>query len=146
GLDEQRHTSKVADVFESLPGWAADAARLGREDRSGGGRAERCDLAIVDPPCLADRAGHRRRAPRAYLRLNRDAFNLVTPGGLLATASCTAQVSPESFKQAVAEAAQAAGVSAQVVAERGHAVDHPVPLAFPEGRYLKFMLLRVLPS
>ena len=100
---------------------------------------------IVDPPSLANDATQRRRAQRAYFRLNRDALRLVAPGGLLASASCTAQVSPESFKLALAEAAQAAGVSAQVVAERGHAGDHPVPLAFPEGRYLKFVLLRVLP-
>ena len=47
---------------------------------------------------------------------------------------------------ACADAARAAGVRAQIVAERGHAVDHPVPVSFPEGRYLKFLLLRVLPG
>lgn len=132
-LPAERHTVAAADIFESLPRWAAEAD------------AQRYDLVIVDPPSLANNAEQRRRAQRAYLRLNRDALKLVAPGGLLASASCTAQVSPESFKQALTEAAQAAGVSAQVVAERGHAVDHPVPLAFPEGRYLKFVLLRVLP-
>lgn len=141
GLPVERHTATVADVFESLPRWAAAA-----EGDPDGAASQRYDLVIVDPPSLANNAEQRRRAQRAYLRLNRDAFRLVAPGGLLASASCTAQVSPESFKQALAEAAQAAGVSAQVVAERGHAVDHPVPLAFPEGRYLKFVLLRVLPA
>lgn len=130
GLDASRHTPLVADVFDFLPGWV----------RGG----DRYDLVIVDPPSLAHSAEQRRRAQRAYLRLNRDALRLVEPGGLLATASCTSQVSPEAFKQVVAEAARAAGVRTQVVAERGHAVDHPVPLSFPEGRYLKFLLLRVL--
>jgi 23S rRNA (cytosine1962-C5)-methyltransferase len=132
-LDAAQHTSLVADVFEYLPR-AAEAAEA----------ADHYDLVIVDPPSLANSAEQRRRAQRAYLRLNRDAFRLVEPGGLLATASCTAQVSPETFRQVVSEAARAAGVRAQVVAERGHAVDHPVPVSFPEGRYLKFLLLRVL--
>ena len=66
-------------------------------------------------------------------------------GGWLATASCTAQVSPEAFREALAEAAARAGVDARVLHEAGHATDHPVPLSFPEGRYLKFMLLRVDP-
>ena len=64
-------------------------------------------------------------------------------GGLLATASCTAQVSPAAFRDALAQAAAEAAVEAQVLHESGHAPDHPVPLAFPEGRYLKFVLLRV---
>lgn len=132
GLDSTAHTPLVADVFDSLPRWVKDP--------------ERYDLVVVDPPSLANSAEQRRRAQRAYLRLNRDAMRLVVPGGLLATASCTAQVSPEAFKQVLAEAARAANVRAQVVAERGHAVDHPVPVSFPEGRYLKFMVLRILPG
>lgn len=131
-LESARHTPLVADVFDFLPRWLKGQ--------------ERYDLVIVDPPSLANSAGQRRRAQRAYLRLNRDALRLVTPGGLLATASCTAQVSPDTFRQVVADAARAAGVRAQIVAERGHAVDHPVPVSFPEGRYLKFLLLRVLPG
>lgn len=131
-LDPARHTPLVADVFDFLPRWQKGS--------------ERYDLVIVDPPSLANSADQRRRAQRAYLRLNRDALKLVAPGGLLATASCTAQVSPDTFRQVVADAARAAGVRAQIVAERGHAVDHPVPVSFPEGRYLKFLLLRVLPA
>lgn len=92
----------------------------------------------------ANNATQRRRAQRAYLRLNRDALRLVEPGGLLVTASCTAQVAPEQFREVVAEASRAAGVRVQIVADQGHALDHPVPLSFPEGRYLKFLVLRVL--
>lgn len=130
GPFQGEHSALAADIFASLPVWAEAGSRY--------------DLVILDPPALANAASQRRRAHRAYLKLNRDAFRLVTPGGLLATASCTAQVSPEAFREVVAEAALAAGVRAQVVAEHGHAVDHPVPLSFPEGRYLKFVVLRVL--
>jgi len=125
-----QHSALAADIFDALPRWA-------KQD-------QRYDMVIVDPPSLANNSAQRRRAQRAYMRLNRDALRLVEPGGLLVTSSCTAQVAPEQFREVVAEAARAAGVSVQVLAEQGHALDHPVPLAFPEGRYLKFMVLRVL--
>lgn len=130
GPFEGTHSALGADIFASLPVWAEAEARY--------------DLVVLDPPALANSASQRRRAHRAYLKLNRDALRLVEPGGLLATASCTAQLAPDAFREVVAEAARAAGVRAQIVAENGHAVDHPVPLSFPEGRYLKFMVLRVL--
>ncbi|MFA5568090.1 MAG: class I SAM-dependent rRNA methyltransferase [Trueperaceae bacterium] len=130
GPFEGEHSALAADVFASLPVWAEAEPRY--------------DLVILDPPSLANAVTQRRRAWRAYLKLNRDALRLVAPGGLLVTSSCTAQVGPEAFKEVVAEAALAAGVRAQVVAENGHAIDHPVPLSFPEGRYLKFLALRVL--
>lgn len=130
GLDVDRQRAMVADVFELLPKLAERGRRFG--------------LVVLDPPSLARRAEQRRRAQRAYLRLNRWAFALVEPGGLLATSSCTAQVSPESFQRVVGEAALAAGVRAQLIAERGQASDHPVPAGFPEGRYLKFLVYRVL--
>lgn len=124
------HSALAADIFDALPRWAQ--------------QEQRYDMVVLDPPSLANNAAQRRRAQRAYMRLNRDALRLVEPGGLLVTSSCTAQVAPEQFREVVAEAARAAGVDVQVLADQGHALDHPVPLAFPEGRYLKFMVLRVL--
>ena len=123
----ERHEAVVADVFEFLP----------RHD-------ERYDLVIVDPPALARKKAQRRTALRAYARLNALALARVRPGGLLATASCTAQVSPSAFREALAEAARRAGVRTQIVHEAGHAPDHPLRPEFPEGRYLKFAVLRVL--
>lgn len=130
GLPVERHRGMAADVFEVLPAL--------RE------RDERFDLVILDPPSLAHSAEQRRRAQRAYLKLNRAAFKVVSDGGLLATSSCTAQIAPEAFQRLVAEAARAAGVRAQLVAERGQPLDHPIPASFPEGRYLKFLVYRVL--
>jgi len=101
------------------------------------------DLIVLDPPSLARRKGQRHAALRTYRRLNAAALAALPDGGLLATASCTAQVSHEAFLGVLAEAATDAGVCAQVLHESGHAPDHPVPLAFPEGRYLKFVVLRV---
>jgi len=101
------------------------------------------DLIVLDPPSLARHKGQRHAALRAYRRLNAAAMAALPDGGLLATASCTAQVSPEAFRDVLAQAATEAAVDARVLHEAGHAGDHPVPLAFPEGRYLKFVLLRV---
>lgn len=106
------------------------------------------DFIVLDPPSFARNKAQRHAALRAYRRLNAAALARLPDGGLLATASCTAQVSPESFRQMLAEAlseaaAEQPGLEARVLHEAGHAGDHPVPLAFPEGRYLKFLLLRV---
>jgi len=101
------------------------------------------DLIVLDPPSLARHKGQRHAALRAYRRLNGAAMAALPDGGLLATASCTAQVGPEAFRGVLAEAAAEAGVDARVLHEAAHAGDHPVPLAFLEGRYLKFVVLRV---
>lgn len=130
GFDASRHEGVAADVFEALRAFAAEGRRF--------------DLVVCDPPSLARGKRSRDAALHAYRRLNALALRCVAPGGLLATASCTAQVSPAEFGRAVAQAAAERGVTAQVIHEAGHARDHPVPTAFPEGRYLKFLVLRVL--
>jgi 23S rRNA (cytosine1962-C5)-methyltransferase len=65
---------------------------------------------------------------------------------LLASASCTSQISPEAFLGALAEAARRADRRLITMYEAGQAVDHPVPAHFPEARYLKFVVSRVLPA
>lgn len=130
GLEPDAHTFLSADVFTLLGNYAA------QEDRFG--------LVILDPPSLARSQKSRFAALRAYTKLNTQALRCTESGGFLATASCTAQVSPEAFRALLGEAASAAGVRLQIVHEAGHAPDHPVPASFPEGRYLKFVVARVL--
>jgi 23S rRNA (cytosine1962-C5)-methyltransferase len=72
------------------------------------------------------------------------ALGCVKEGGLLASASCTSQVSEWAFRQALAEAARRAGRRLLIVHEAGQPIDHAVPAHFPEGRYLKFVVSRVL--
>jgi 23S rRNA (cytosine1962-C5)-methyltransferase len=108
------------------------------------GRGKTYDLVILDPPSLARRKTQKTNALKAYRRLNRLAFQSVAHGGLLATSSCTTQVSPVDFRKVVAEAALSVGATAQIINETGHPPDHPIPLNFPEARYLKFLLVRVL--
>ena len=130
GFAAERHSAVEADVY----GFLQEARAAGR----------RYDLIVLDPPSLARRKDKRRAALRAYRKLNVLALRVLEPGGWLASASCTSQITPEAFRDTLREAAAEVGVRAQIVREAGHARDHPVPLHFPEGRYLKFVLLRTL--
>jgi len=64
------------------------------------------------------------------------------PGGILATASCSARVSPDEFTGAIREAAAKTHAQLQLLEEKRQPPDHPALLAFPEGRYLKFFVFR----
>jgi 23S rRNA (cytosine1962-C5)-methyltransferase len=128
-LDASRVTFEQADVF----------ARL-RELRDQGARF---DLVVLDPPKFAPTAAQAKNAARAYKDINLLAFKLLSPGGLLASFSCSGGVSRELFQSILAGAALDAGVEAKIVERFGAAADHPVALEFPEGDYLKgFLLLR----
>ena len=105
-------------------------------------RATTFDLAILDPPKFAPTAAHADRAARAYKDVNLLALKLLRPGGLLATFSCSGGIDAALFRKIVAGAAQDAGVDASVIGTLGAAADHPVALAFPEGEYLKGLLIR----
>jgi 23S rRNA (cytosine1962-C5)-methyltransferase len=104
-------------------------------------RGARFQMAILDPPKFAPTAAQARNAARAYKDINLLAFKLLAPGGLLATFSCSGGVSPELFQSIVAGAALDAGADAKIIERFSAAADHPIALAFPEGEYLKGLLL-----
>jgi len=104
-------------------------------------RGARFHMVILDPPKFAPTAAQARNAARAYKDINLLALKLLAPGGLLATFSCSGGVSPALFQSIVAGAALDAGVEAKIVERFGAAADHPVALEFPEGEYLKGLLL-----
>jgi len=104
--------------------------------------ARQFDLIVVDPPKFAPTAAHAPRAARAYKDVNLWALKLLRPGGLLATFSCSGGIDAQLFRKIVAGAALDAGVEAAIVGRFGPGADHPVALAFPEGDYLKGLLLR----
>ena len=128
-LDAARAVWREADVFAEL-----------RNLRAAG---ERYDLIILDPPKFAHTAAHAERAGRAYKDINLQALQLLAPGGLLMTYSCSGGVSAELFQKIVAGAALDAKRTARLVQHLHGAADHPVDLAFPEGEYLKGLLLQV---
>lgn len=100
------------------------------------------DLIILDPPKFADSKGHVDKACRAYKDINLLAFKLLNPGGALATFSCSGGVTPELFQKVVADAALDAKRDGYMVARYTQAPDHPVALPYPEGLYLKGMLVK----
>jgi 23S rRNA (cytosine1962-C5)-methyltransferase len=130
GFDESRHETLTADVFEMLESYNKTRKTF--------------DMVVLDPPSLAKDKKNRYGALRAYKKLNVQAMKCVKSGGLLASSSCTSQVSPTDFKDMLKEAAQEANMQAQIIHEAGHALDHPVPVNFPEGLYLKFVVMRIL--
>jgi len=105
-------------------------------------RGRRFGLIVLDPPKFAPTAAQAGKAARAYKDINMLALRLLEPGGLLATFSCSGGVPADLFQSIVAGAAVDAGVEAQVIERFGAAADHPVALNFPEGSYLKGLLVR----
>lgn len=104
---------------------------------------ERFDMVVLDPPKFAAHKRQVQRAARGYKDLNLNAFRLVKPGGWLMTFSCSGAISRDLFQKIVFGALVDARRGAQVVRQLGAASDHPVALTFPEGEYLKGLLLRV---
>ncbi len=103
--------------------------------------AKKYGLIVLDPPKFAPTAAQARNAARAYKDINLLAFKLLAPGGLLATFSCSGGVGAELFQSIVAGAALDAGAQAKIIDRFHAAADHPVALEFPEGDYLKGLLL-----
>jgi 23S rRNA (cytosine1962-C5)-methyltransferase len=128
GLDSSRAEWQCADVFEAL-------RKLRDQNR-------KFDLIVLDPPKFAPTAAFAEKASRAYKDINLLGFKLLRPGGLLFTYSCSGGISDDLFQKIIAGAALDAGVDAQIVKKLHAAADHPVLLSFPEGAYLKGLLLR----
>jgi 23S rRNA (cytosine1962-C5)-methyltransferase len=131
GFDPGKHEFIASDVFDLLEEYAAHGRSF--------------DVIVLDPPSFARARKHVEVAVRAYTRLNRLALQCLVPGGLLVSASCTSQVSPEMFREMLADAAARAGKRLALIHEAGQPVDHPVAAHFPEGRYLKFVIGRTGP-
>lgn len=121
-MDPRMHEFVCADAF----GWTPDLP---------------VDVLICDPPNLSHGKSSDRAAYVAYRDLNRTVGTHVRPGGLLASASCTARLSRERWEQAVREGLRSAGRWSWLW-RAAEPPDHPVALDHPEARYLKFAVLR----
>ena len=128
GIQGQQAEWLEADVFKAL-------RELKAQGRS-------FDLVILDPPKFAPTPATVERAARAYKDINLLGLKLLRPGGKLFTFSCSGGVSADLFQKIVAGAAVDAGASARIVARMAAALDHPVLLSFPEGEYLKGLVLQ----
>ena len=99
------------------------------------------DAIVLDPPKFAPTVTHAERAARAYKDINRLALSILAPGGVLFTYSCSGGISADLFHKIVASAGTDAGVDAFICERMGGAPDHPMTVAFPEGEYLKGLVL-----
>jgi 23S rRNA (cytosine1962-C5)-methyltransferase len=127
GFDAGRVTFMDADVNASLRQFATEGRTF--------------DAIVLDPPKFAPTVSHAERAARAYKDINRLAFKLLEPGGVLFTYSCSGGISPDLFHKIVASAGIDAGVDGYITERMGGAPDHPMTIDFPEGEYLKGLVV-----
>ena len=127
GFDASRTTMRDADVNAALRQYIKDGVTF--------------DAIVLDPPKFAPTAAHAERAARAYKDINRLALTLLEAGGALFTYSCSGGISADLFHKIVAGAGLDAGVDAFISERMGGAPDHPMTVTFPEGEYLKGLVL-----
>jgi 23S rRNA (cytosine1962-C5)-methyltransferase len=126
GLDPHRHAFVTAEVTAFLEG----AAR----------RGEQWDLVVSDPPSFAPNEKVVPRALAAYRRLHRACAAVLASGGVLCAASCSSHVDMEAFLSTLDDASLARD-DLRILELRGAGADHPTLASFPEGRYLKFVVV-----
>ena len=119
------------------------AASVFDELRSQRHDARRYDLVVLDPPKFVHSAEQVSAGSRGYKDVNMLGLQLVRPGGLLATFSCSGHVDAGLFQKIVAGAALDAGRDAQILERLSQPADHPIAIEFPEAEYLKGLILRV---
>jgi 23S rRNA (cytosine1962-C5)-methyltransferase len=105
---------------------------------------ESFDVIVMDPPKFVENKSQLMGACRGYKDINMLAIQLLNPGGVLLTFSCSGLMTSDLFQKVVADAALDAGREAQIIERMGQAADHPISVAYPEGFYLKGLVVRVL--
>jgi 23S rRNA (cytosine1962-C5)-methyltransferase len=145
GLNQVRINFVTADVFAYM----RDMIRNGRQ----------YDVVVLDPPKLIRSRDEFDEGRRKHFDLNRLAMQLVRPGGLLLSCTCSGLLEEAEFLKLLRAAARQAGPtgdpgasgrpphearSLQILEKTGAAPDHPVASNCPEGEYLRAIWMRVL--
>ncbi len=128
-IDPNQHQFLIADVFDFL-----------EQARQGG---EQFDVVVLDPPAFAKTQSARTQALKAYRRLNALGMQVLRPGGILLTCSCSGVIGMDDLLGAVAQGAQRLQRTVQLLESYTHSVDHPINIAMPETAYLKAVFCRV---
>ena len=123
------HTAVTADAFEYLSAQKAQGRTY--------------DLIILDPPAFAKHRDAVKNALRGYQRINAKAIEMIRPGGILFTFSCSQAVDKEAFRLAVFSAAAQVGRKVRILHQLHQPQDHPINIYHPEGEYLKGLVLFV---
>ena len=126
--DDPRHKAFCEDAFKYLDGIKDN---------------NQYDLIILDPPAFAKHRGALHNALKGYTRLNQKALQVIQPGGVLFTFSCSQVVTKDNFRNAVFTAAALARRKVRILHQLHQPADHPVNIYHPEGEYLKGLVLYV---
>src|SRR5207245_1857323 len=118
GLNPESHRFLIADVFDYLEQAQKDG--------------EQFDVVVLDPPAFARTQSARTAALKAYRRLNTLAMQVLRPGGILLTCSCSGVVAMDDLLGVLSQASQRLHRSVQLLETYTHGVDHPINLAMPE--------------
>ncbi len=102
------------------------------------------DAVILDPPRMARSRGGIGRAVKGYSRLNLAGLELLRPGGILVTCSCSGLVSSEEFREMISDVARTSERTIQILEQHSQPCDHPVSATCAETEYLKMLICRVL--
>lgn len=101
------------------------------------------DLIILDPPAFAKHQNVLNNAIQGYKKLNRKGIEVVKPGGIIFTFSCSQVMTKDLFRQTVFTAAAYTGRRVRILHQLTQPADHPVSIYHPEGEYLKGLVLYV---
>ncbi|VTP14646.1 Ribosomal RNA large subunit methyltransferase I [Phytobacter ursingii] len=118
-----------------------DVFKLLRKYRDQG---EKFDVIVMDPPKFVENKSQLQGACRGYKDINMLAIQLLNPGGVLLTFSCSGLMTTDLFQKIIADAAIDAGRDVQFIEQFRQAADHPVIAPYPEGLYLKGFACRVM--
>lgn len=139
-VTENADRNGLADRVRTLHGDAFEVLR-GLKDEG-----RRFDTVILDPPAFIKRRRDEKEGTQAYQRLNRLGIEILEPGGLLVTSSCSFHMGRDAFLRTVQQAARRAGRGLQLLEAGQQGPDHPVHPAIPETGYLKTLFFRVIPA
>lgn len=147
GLDSSESALLLAKANAELNGvadrclWQRSDVRPALESMAGQGTT--FDAVILDPPRMARTRGGTDRAVHGYLKLNQLGVQVLKPGGILVTCSCSGLVTRAEFQEMLGDVARSTGRDIQILENLGQPADHPVSVTCPETEYLKVMICRV---
>jgi len=131
--DDPRHHAYAADAFDFLS----------EKITNHKSQITHYDLIILDPPAFAKHRDAVKNALRGYQRINAKAIQMIRPGGILFTFSCSQAVDKEAFRLAVFSAAAQVGRNVRILHQLHQPQDHPINIYHPEGEYLKGLVLYI---
>lgn len=148
-VDTSQEALDVARQNVEINGLDLSKAKFVRDDvfkllRKYRDQGEKFDVIVMDPPKFVENKSQLMGACRGYKDINMLAIQLLNPGGVLLTFSCSGLMTTDLFQKIIADAAIDAGRDVQFIEQFRQAADHPVIATYPEGLYLKGFACRVM--